>query len=112
MSRLITFGYDGVRVHSLEAFCDACLAAFHAAGVRTTTVGWGWHDADRLLAASPDCLPQTPADLLEPRAPTVLNVDRRRTRLSNGSEQSAIRREPCEPRGRTRRTVAPDSCVR
>ena len=36
-----------------------------AAGVRTIAVGWGWHDAERLLAASPDYLAQTPADLLE-----------------------------------------------
>jgi len=36
-----------------------------AAGVRTIAVGWGWHDAERLLGASPDYLAQTPADLLE-----------------------------------------------
>lgn len=35
-----------------------------AAGVRTVAVTWGWHSRERLVAAHPDFLIETPADLL------------------------------------------------
>jgi phosphoglycolate phosphatase len=35
------------------------------AGVRSIAVTWGWHSADRLLAASPDYVAQTPSQLVE-----------------------------------------------
>ena len=37
----------------------------NAAGVRTVAVGWGWHEAERLLEARPDRLACRPADLLD-----------------------------------------------
>jgi phosphoglycolate phosphatase len=36
----------------------------HAAGVRSVAVTWGWHSRERLLAANPDYLVDTPAMLL------------------------------------------------
>jgi phosphoglycolate phosphatase len=35
-----------------------------AAGVRTVTVTWGWHSRERLVAARPDFLVDTPEGLL------------------------------------------------
>jgi phosphoglycolate phosphatase len=35
-----------------------------AAGVRTVAVTWGWHSRERLVAAHPDFLVETPEDLL------------------------------------------------
>ena len=36
-----------------------------AAGVRTVAVTWGWHSRERLVAAHPDFLVETPEDLLQ-----------------------------------------------
>jgi phosphoglycolate phosphatase len=40
------------------------IAEARAAGVRTVAVTWGWHSRERLVAARPDFLVETPEDLL------------------------------------------------
>ncbi|MCX5837210.1 MAG: HAD family hydrolase [Deltaproteobacteria bacterium] len=40
------------------------IAEARAAGVRTVAVTWGWHSRERLVAARPDVLVETPEDLL------------------------------------------------
>ena len=71
------YGIPGERAFYIGDTAGDILEA-RAAGVRSVAVTWGWHSRERLAAAGPDFLVDTPEELLAiPRASITFSLDRR-----------------------------------